>query len=347
MRKPLPPLSSLRSFEAVARQLSFSNAAEELHVTPGAVSQQIRALEELLGTKLFDRTRRSVSLSDAGARMLPDIQAGLEMLSRAVSSKTTSFGERTLTISAAPSFASKWLLPRLPRFHEQHPDLDLRISATVGLADFRRERVDLAIRLGHGNYPGLHAEPLFSEALTRYARLGSSSAKAPSRGPMTFASIASFTIRPSPAVNRTPGNDGWHSRAPSTYLPSVAPDLRWPSSPCRLRLTVPASCLGGSCWPRRIWRRAAWSAHSRPCCPWMSAISSLGRKWPLLDQSFAIFATGCSVRYKARPTPTELRKPFEWRRTAAERRLRTAIGLAKPADRIRSRRHDLYHAQTA
>jgi LysR family transcriptional regulator, glycine cleavage system transcriptional activator len=78
MRNPLPPLSSLRSFEAVARQLSFSKAAEELHVTPGAVSQQIRVLEELLGTKLFDRTRRSVSLSDAGARMLPDIQAGLE-----------------------------------------------------------------------------------------------------------------------------------------------------------------------------------------------------------------------------------------------------------------------------
>jgi len=166
MRKPLPPLSSLRSFEAVARQLSFSRAAEELHVTPGAVSQQIRALEELLGTKLFERTRRSVSLSDAGARMLPDVQAGLEMLSRAVDSKTTAFGDRTLTISVAPSFASKWLLPRLPRFHERHPDIDLRISATVGLADFRREKVDLAIRLGHGNYPGLHTEPLFSEALT-------------------------------------------------------------------------------------------------------------------------------------------------------------------------------------
>ena len=135
-------------------------------MTPGAVSQQIRALEELLGAKLFDRTRRSVSLSDTGARMLPDIQAGLEMLSRAVSSKTTSFGERTLTISVAPSFASKWLLPRLPKFHELHPDIDLRISATVGLADFQREQVDLAIRLGHGNYPGLHAEPLFSEALT-------------------------------------------------------------------------------------------------------------------------------------------------------------------------------------
>jgi LysR family glycine cleavage system transcriptional activator len=164
--KRLPPLSSLRSFEAVARQLSFSKAAEELHVTPGAVSQQIRALEELLGTRLFHRTKRWVSLTDVGIRMLPDIQAGLDFLSRAVSTKTTPIGERTLTISVAPSFASKWLLPRLPSFYDQHADIDLRISATVGLADFKRDKVDLAIRLGHGNYPGLRSEPLFAEALT-------------------------------------------------------------------------------------------------------------------------------------------------------------------------------------
>jgi LysR family glycine cleavage system transcriptional activator len=166
MPKPLPPLSSLRSFEAVARQLSFSKAAEELHITPGAVSQQIRSLEELLGTKLFDRTKRWVALTEVGTRMLPDIQAGLGILSRAISTKAMPISERSLTISVAPSFASKWLLPRLPSFHDQHPDIELRISATVGLADFNRDRVDLAIRLGHGNYPGLYAEPLFAEALT-------------------------------------------------------------------------------------------------------------------------------------------------------------------------------------
>jgi LysR family transcriptional regulator, glycine cleavage system transcriptional activator len=166
MLKSLPPLSSLRSFEAVARRLSFSKAAEELHVTPGAVSQQVRLLEELLGIRLFDRTKRSVALTEFATRMLPDIQAGLEMLSRAVSCKTGSIGARTLTISVAPSFASKWLLPRLPNFYDRHPDIDLRISATVGLADFRRDTVDFAIRLGRGSYPGLHAEPLFAEALT-------------------------------------------------------------------------------------------------------------------------------------------------------------------------------------
>jgi LysR family glycine cleavage system transcriptional activator len=166
MRKPLPPLSALRSFKAVARQLSFSKAADELCVTPGAVSQQIRSLEELLGARLFDRTKRSVALTDVATRMLPDMQAGLELLARAISRETTPIGERTLTISVAPSFASKWLLPRLPSFYDQHADIDLRISATVGLADFKRDRVDLAVRLGHGSYPGLHAEPLFAEALT-------------------------------------------------------------------------------------------------------------------------------------------------------------------------------------
>jgi LysR family glycine cleavage system transcriptional activator len=166
VRQSLPPLNALRAFEAVARHLSFNKAADELHVTPGAVSQQIRALEQLLEVRLFDRTRRWVSLTEAASRMLPDIQAGLETLSRACSSKSTPPGHRTLTISVAPSFASKWLLPRLPSFYDQHAEVDLRISATVGLADFRRDGVDLAIRLGHGRYPGLVAEPLFAEALT-------------------------------------------------------------------------------------------------------------------------------------------------------------------------------------
>ena len=166
MPKPLPPLSSLRSFEAVARQLSFSKAAEELNVTPGAVSQQIRALEERLGATLFDRTKRSVALTRVAARMLPDVQAGLDLLARACGNRSVPLGERTLTISVTPSFASKWLMPRLSSFYEGNADIDLRISATVELADFKRDGIDFAIRLGHGRYPGLHAEPLFGEALT-------------------------------------------------------------------------------------------------------------------------------------------------------------------------------------
>ena len=166
MSKSLPPLSALRAFEAVARRASFSRAAEELNVTPGAVSQQVRLLEELLGHSLFVRNRRSVAPTEAATRMLPDIQAGLEALARATSrSRIAAAAERTLTISVAPSFASKWLLPRLRDFSDHYPDIDLRISATVSLADFRHDGVDLAIRLGHGSYPGLKAEPMFAEKL--------------------------------------------------------------------------------------------------------------------------------------------------------------------------------------
>lgn len=160
-----PSLSSLRAFEAVARRLSFSRAAEDLHVTPGAVSQQIRQLEELLGRRLFARTKRSVALTEVAMEMLPEIQAGLETLSRAISNQTRTTSGRTLTISVTPSFGSKWLVPRLADFSDRHPDIDLRISATVALVDFKRDRVDLAIRLGHGNYPDVDAERLFGETL--------------------------------------------------------------------------------------------------------------------------------------------------------------------------------------
>lgn len=166
MAGQLPPLGSLRAFEAVARRLSFTRAADELHVTPGAVSQQIRQLEALVGHRLFMRTRRSVALTEMGMRMLPDVQAGLENLARAVQSHSSLAGDRSLTISVAPSFASKWLLPQLADFTEKYPEIELRVSATVALADLDHDGVDLAIRLGRGPYPNVRAEPLFGESLT-------------------------------------------------------------------------------------------------------------------------------------------------------------------------------------
>jgi len=164
MPRPVP-LNSLRTFEAVARHVSFTRAALELHITPGAVSQQIRALEQQLGASLFKRSRRSVALTELALRMLPDVQAGFAALSRATHDQMLAPAEKTLTISVAPSFASKWLVPRLTDFSRQYADIDLRISATVGLADFKRDHVDLAIRLGRGNYPSLHVESLFTEAV--------------------------------------------------------------------------------------------------------------------------------------------------------------------------------------
>lgn len=165
MGKRLPPLSALRAFEAVARTLSFTGAARELHVTPGAISQQVRVLEDQLGTRLFRRSRRSVSLTAAGSSILPDVQAGFESLSRILDDSLRRRHGRTLTISVAPSFASKWLLPRLPEFTARFPDIELRISATVALADFSTEDVDLAIRFGNGKYGELKTELLFRETL--------------------------------------------------------------------------------------------------------------------------------------------------------------------------------------
>lgn len=183
MAKNVPPLSALRAFEAVARHLSFRRAAEELHVTPGAVSQQIRSLEGLLGETLFVRTKRSVALTDAATRMLPDIQTGLDALARATNSNAPVSAGRSLTISVAPSFASKWLLPRLPSFSEHHPDIDLRISATVGLADFRRDKIDLAIRFGRGGYPDVQSERLFAESLAPLCSPALLRSKGPLRKP--------------------------------------------------------------------------------------------------------------------------------------------------------------------
>lgn len=161
----LPPLSALRAFEAVARHLSFTRAADELHVTPAAISQQVKGLEEQLGVQLFERSRRAVALTDAGISILPDVQAGFASLSRVLDRDIRKAHGPALRISVAPSFASKWLLPRLPNFAAQHPDIDLRISATPALADLENDEADLAIRFGVGRYPGLRAEPLFREAL--------------------------------------------------------------------------------------------------------------------------------------------------------------------------------------
>ena len=165
MAHRVPPLSALRAFDAVARRLSFTRAAEELHVTPAAVSQQVRVLEGQLGTPLFQRSRRAVSLTPAGYAILPDVQAGFESLSRVLSGAVRQPYGKTLTISVAPSFASKWLLPRLPGFSARYPDVELRISATVALAEFAKDEADLAIRFGVGNYSGLESERLFREAL--------------------------------------------------------------------------------------------------------------------------------------------------------------------------------------
>ena len=165
MARNLPPLNSLRAFEAAARHLSFTKAAEELHVTPAAISHQIKALEEQLGVALFRRLTRALRLTQAGQAALPPMRDGFDRLADAVELLRAQEDSGAVTVSLDPSFAAKWLVPRLDRFRAAHPELDVRLDATEKLADFQRDNVDLAIRYGSGIYPGLEVERLLSEEI--------------------------------------------------------------------------------------------------------------------------------------------------------------------------------------
>ena len=164
--RQLPPLNALRAFEAAARHMSFSKAAEELNVTPAAISQQIRALEDIVGVKLFRRLTRALLLTDAGRAALPAMTEGLDLLAEGYQDMRRQEEAGVLTISVAPSLAAKWLVPRLEGFRALHPQFDIRIDATDRLADFERGDVDVALRYGDGKYDGMDVRCLMSELST-------------------------------------------------------------------------------------------------------------------------------------------------------------------------------------
>ena len=162
MARRLLPLNGLRAFEASARHLSFKAAAEELNVTPAAISHQVKALEDMIGQKLFRRLTRQLVLTEAAQLTLPDLQQGFEHLSRACRILESKTEEGILTISVAPSFGAKWLVPRLVGFQEAHPEIEVRIAGADHLVDFDAEDVDAGVRYGRGDYEGLHVDRLFT-----------------------------------------------------------------------------------------------------------------------------------------------------------------------------------------
>jgi LysR family glycine cleavage system transcriptional activator len=164
-RRRLPPLNALRAFEAAARHLNFSRAADELSVTPGAVSQQIQNLEDYVGAALFKRTPKGLLLTDAAQMALPALREAFDRLAEAASLLTAAVDGRRLTLTAAPSFAAKWLVPRLGHFEEKHPQVDVWLSAGMEVVDFATGEVDIAIRYGGGRYPGLEVIRLMSETV--------------------------------------------------------------------------------------------------------------------------------------------------------------------------------------
>ena len=171
----LPPLNALRAFESAARHLSFKKVAEELHVTPAAISQQIKALESYLGVSLFRRLTRALEVTPQGLAMLPKIRESFECLAAAVET-TRQTGDGPLTVTAPPSFASRWLVPRLPCFSAAYPEVALRLSSSADTVDRRGETAvfeeaivdprdpasEVAIRYGTGNYPGFRVEKIFA-----------------------------------------------------------------------------------------------------------------------------------------------------------------------------------------
>jgi LysR family glycine cleavage system transcriptional activator len=160
----LPSLNGLRAFEAAARHLNFRLAAEELGVTQGAVAQLVRALESSIGIKLFDREPRQLVLTNAGRRYIGSIRRAFELIGEATEALRPE--PQHLTISVTPSFASRWLIPRLPDFTARHPDIDLRIHATDRISSFQADAVDLAVRLGRPPFgAGLTTELLFDQVV--------------------------------------------------------------------------------------------------------------------------------------------------------------------------------------
>lgn len=168
----LLPLLALRTFVEVGQRGSIKAAAEAMHVTSGAVSQQIRLLEDRAGVQLFTRERLGLRLTEAGAGVHPALLQAFEQIEKAVQTLDRIKARQTLTVSTVATFAASWLVPRLGRFNQRHPHIEVRVEATSAVVDMRRDRVDVALRHGLGVYPGLHVTRLMAPVLVPVAHPG-------------------------------------------------------------------------------------------------------------------------------------------------------------------------------
>lgn len=194
----LPPLPALRSFEAAARLESFSRAAQELHVTHGAVSHQVRALEEFLGTPLFARNGRRVSLTGDGRQFAERVRGALRDIADAANAFRRPDRANRLTVSMLPSFAARWLMPRLGRFLAAHPEIAVNVHASMELADFERDEVDMAVRFGRGGWPGLEVERFMDDEYFPVASPNLNNGRLPEKP----ADLVRFPLM-------TPGDEPW------------------------------------------------------------------------------------------------------------------------------------------
>jgi LysR family transcriptional regulator, glycine cleavage system transcriptional activator len=169
MPRSLPPLTSLRAFEAAARSLSFTKAARELHVTPAAISHQIRGLEQFLGVTLFQRTSRKLELTRDGQLAAEHFREAFERIARGVQALRQQGREGELVIGVTPSFATRWLLPRLPSLATDMPQVRVRLVTSTAPVDFDRDDIDLAVRFGRGGFDSVVTDELFHEVVAPVA----------------------------------------------------------------------------------------------------------------------------------------------------------------------------------
>ena len=159
----MPPLNSLKAFESAGRHMSFTEAAMELHVTPGAISHQIKTLESYLGVRLFNRKNRSLELTAVGQACLPGLRKGFDHLGAAIQRIQSTAAAEPLLISAPPVFGAKWLVPRIAEFSVAHPEVQIRIDPLQKISELEGPETDVAIRFGRGRYPGLLAKRLIKQ----------------------------------------------------------------------------------------------------------------------------------------------------------------------------------------
>lgn len=215
----LLPLNLLRTLDCVVRHMSFLRAAEELCVSPSAVSQQISKLEDLLGVQLFRRVSNRLVMTDACIACMTPLRAGLEQIAKIPDAIETATLGNVLRVSVAPSFAAKWLVPRLERFCVQHPHIDVWINASMELVNFAQGSTDLAIRYGRGNYPGLHSELLSRETVIPVC----SPALLEEIHPYTIADLAGFVLLHDDSVERDANCPDW----PTWFRKVGALDIPW------------------------------------------------------------------------------------------------------------------------
>ena len=219
MHRQLPPLRSLRAFEAAGRHLSFVRAADELAVTPAAVSQQIKLLEDWVGQPLFQRGS-ALSLSPSAKSALPLLTDAFDRLEQVCGRLRVTAKAGSMVVSTSPSFAARWLLPRLERFQSRNPKIEVRLFATTRVVDFATEDVDVAIRFGPGQYPGLHSERLKTEEVLPVAvpRLAQQL--------KTPGDLLSVTLLRNDGVAWDPGFPDWNSWLKSSGIDPAKATIR-------------------------------------------------------------------------------------------------------------------------